>query len=271
VTVLYILLGIAAFFTLLACLNLTLILKAEDELTLTLRVLCFRIRLHPKRKSRPRLKDYRIKTFRKRRLREEKRFRKRELAKAAAARKKEEKKKAVKAAGQEPPKRSLKENVAFGIDLVKYVILRVITRFGKRLRIDVHHIDVVVASGDAAKTAVTFGYVCQGVAYLKELLDRHLQIRYPDKREGTISVRVDYLTEQPTFKVHIDFHIRVWQVVSLGMTALKGYLVMPKHEPKPKDTKPESHDTPSGQSAPIDHTQNKKENAPQQAGKEVSS
>ncbi len=271
-TALYIILGIAAFFTLIACLRLTLILDAEDELTLTLKVLFLRFRLLPKSKDPPKRKGFRIKTFRRRRLKEEKRYRKKELARAAATRKKEEKREAVKAAGQEPPKRSLKENIAFGIDLVKYVVLRVLKAFGKRLRVDIHRIDITVATGDAAKTAITFGYVCQGVAYIKELLDRCLNIRYPGKREETISVRVDYLAEKPTFKVHMAFHIRVWQVVSLGFAALKGYLAMPKHEPKakPKDkTHPASHDTLSESNAPIDHTKIKNEKAPEQAGKEV--
>ena len=271
-TALYILLGIAAFITLLALLRITLILDAEEELTLIVQVLCFRFRLLPKRKRPPRYKGFRIKAFRRRRLKEEKRHRKKELARAAVSEKKKKKAEAVKAAGKEEPKRTLKDNVAFGIDLVKYVVLRVLKAFGKRLRVDIHRIDITVATGDAAKTAITFGYVCQGVAYIKELLDRCLNIRYPGKREETISVRVDYLAEKPTFKVHMAFHIRVWQVVSLGFAALKGYLAMPKHEPKakPKDkTHPASHDTLSESNAPIDHTKIKNEKAPETAGKEV--
>lgn len=271
-TALYIILGIAAFFTLLALLRITLILDAEEELTLTVKVLCFRFRLLPKRKRPPKPRHFRVKTFRRRRLKEEKRHRKKELARAAASEKKEKKAEAVKAAGQEPPKRSLKENVAFGIDLVKYVVLRVLKTFGKRLRVDIHRIDITVATGDAAKTAITFGYVCQSVAYLKELLDRYLNIRYPQKRRETVAVRVDYLAEKSTFKVHIAFHIRVWQVISLGWVALKGYLAMPKHEPKVLKTDssdPPSPDTPSEPKAPNDNRSNKNEKAPEQAGKEV--
>ena len=271
-TALYILLGIAAFITLLALLRITLILDAEEELTLIVQVLCFRFRLLPKRKRPPRYKGFRIKAFRRRRLKEEKRHRKKELARAAVSDKKEKKAEAVKAAGKEEPKRTLKDNVAFGIDLVKYVVLRVLKAFGKRLRVDIHRIDITVATGDAAKTAITFGYVCQGVAYLKELLDRYLNIRYPQKRKETIAVRVDYLAEKSTFKVHLAFHIRVWHVISLGWVALKGYLAMPKHEPKvlQKDSpEPKSPDTPSEQKTPIDNSQNKNEKAPEQAGKEV--
>ncbi len=265
-TALYIVLGIAVFVTLIALLRVTLILDAEDTLTLTVRVLFLRFKLLPKIKRPPNLKHFRIKAFRRRRLKEEKRFRKRELARAAASKKKEKKAEAVKAAGQEPPKRSLKENMAFGIDLVKYVVLRVLKTFGKRLRIDIRSIDITVASGDAAKTAVTFGYVCQGVAYIKELLDRCLHVRYPEKREGTIRVRVDYLAEKSTFKVHMAFHIRVWQVFSLGIAALKGYLSMPKHEPKAKTkdrSEPPSSEASSESSTPIKPIETIKEKSPQ--------
>ena len=152
---------------------------------------------------------------------------------------------------------------------MKYVVLRVLKAFGKRLRVDIHRIDITVATGDAAKTAITFGYVCQGVAYIKEILDRYLNIRYPAKRQEAIAVRVDYLAEKSIFTVHMAFHIRVWQVISLGWVALKGYLAMPKHEPKVLKTDPPSPDTPSEQKAPIDNSSNKNEKAPEQAGKEV--
>ena len=245
-TALYIILGIAVFITLLALLRITLILDAEDELTLTVKVLCFRFRLLPQRKRPPKPRHFRIKAFRRRRLKEERRFRKRELARAAAFEKKEKKAEAVKEAGKETPKRSLKENVAFGIDLIKYVVLRVLKAFGKRLRIDIYALHITVAGEDAAKTATAFGYVSQGVAYIMALLNECLTIRYPHPKENTIAVRVDYLMDKPTFRVHIAFHIRVWQVISLGTTALKGYLLMPKHEPKaktPKTTDPSSRHT----------------------------
>ena len=201
-TALYILLGIAALIAFLALLRITLILDAEEELTLTVKVLCFRFRLLPKRKRPPKLRHFRIKAFRRRRLKEERRFRKKELV-HAASKKKEKKAEAVKAAEKEAPKRSLKENVAFGVDLVKYVVLRVLKAFGKRLRVDIHRIDITVATGDAAKTAITYGYVCQGVAYLKTVLDRYLTIRYSQKQRDAVVVRVDYLGERSTFKVHM--------------------------------------------------------------------
>lgn len=271
-TALYILLGMAAVITCLACLRLTLILDAEEELSLTAKVLCFRLKLLPKVNKPPNLRSFRIKAFRRRRLKEEKRHRKKELDRAAATLAKEKKKAADQAAGQEAPKRTLKDNVAFGIDLIKYVVLRVLKTFGKRLRVDVHRMEITVATGDAAKTAITFGYVSQGVAYLTALLDRYFNIRYPAKGREAIAVRVDYLAEKSTFKVHMVFHIRVWQVVSLGVAALKGYLAMPKHKPaaKPQDKpKPEPSEATPKPSTPSHPTKIQNENAPEQAGKEV--
>ncbi|MBQ4065710.1 MAG: hypothetical protein IJD10_06380 [Clostridia bacterium] len=257
-TALYILLGIAAFFTLLACLRLTLILKAEEELFLFVKVLFIKVRLHP-RKDKLRLRDYRIKAFRKRRKKEEKRYLKNKIATKKADREKEAKKKEAEAS--DAPKPSFRDNASYGIDVVKYVVLRALKTFGRHLRVDIRRLAVTVAEEDPAKTAVTFGYVCQGVAYLKEILERHLTLRYR-KREGVIAVHADYLSGQGRFEADISFHIRVWQVVAIAFSALKGYLSMPKREgPKPNEPKSENQ-------APISNTEN---NTPAKAGKEVTS
>ncbi len=236
-TALYIILGIAAFFTLLACLRLTLILDVEEEAAVTVKVLFLKFKLAP-RKDKPKPKHFRIKAFRKRRKKEEKRYLKNKLAKARADRKKEEKNKAAEASEQKAETKSLKDNASYGIDLVKYVVLRVLKTFGRHLRVDIRRIDITVAEEDPAKTAVTFGYVCQGVAYLKEILERYLTIRYRE-REGVVAVRADYLSGKGRFKANLAFHIRVWQVVAVAFVALKGYLAMPKKD-KPQSSEPKS-------------------------------
>ncbi len=268
-TALYILLGIAAFFTLLACLRVTLILEAEDEVAFYVKVLFLRFKLTPRKKDPPNPKRFRIRRFRRERLKEEKRYRKKKLAREAADRKKASAKE--KAGAEEKPKRSLKENVAFGIDVVKYIVLRVLKTFGRHLRVDIHRIAITVACDEPDKTAVTYGYVCQGVAYVKAILEQHLRIRYPEKRADCITVGVDYLSGRSKFKVHIAFHIRVWQVVAVGFAALKGYLAMPKHAPKAKEkdtsAKKDNHmKATSGDSAPSKKSNNK---APAPAGKEA--
>ena len=122
-TALYILLGLAAFIALVACLRLTLVLRLEEEFSLSARILCFRIPLLPKKEKPLRPSRFRIKAFRRWRLKEEKQFRKKALAKAAADRKKEEKKKADEALKDGIQKKSWRDNATFGVDLVRHVIL----------------------------------------------------------------------------------------------------------------------------------------------------
>jgi hypothetical protein len=261
-------LGIAAFFVFLAFLRLTLILDAEEEVALYVKILFLRFKLTPRKKKPPNPKRYRIQRFRRERLKEEKRHRKRELAKEAAARKKAAKKAAEK---KDKPKRSFKENVAYGIDIVTYIVLRVLKAFGRYLRVDIHRIAITVSCDEPDKTAVTYGYVSQSVAYLKGILEQYLTIRYPRGAKAPITVGVDYLKGKSEFKIHMAFHIRVWQVIALGVAGLKGYLAMPKHEPKAKNDgqSAEPNDTTkptSGQTLPSETSQNK---TPATAGKEA--
>ncbi len=268
-TALYIVLGIAAFFTLLAFLRLTLILDAEEEAVLDIKVLFLRFRVRPRKKKSPKLKRFRIRRFRRERRKEEKRYRKKELAKQEAARKK-----AMAEADAEnkiKPKKSLRENVAYGMDVVKYVVLRVLKRFGRHLRVDIYRIAITVACGEPDQTAITYGYVCQGVAYVKAILEQHLRVRYPEKGKERITVGVDYLSGKSEFRVHMAFHIRVWQVVAIGITALKGYLTMPRRESttNSNDTSSPKDDPTKTPSVPTPPSNQNRIKTPATAGKEA--
>ena len=266
-TALYIVLGIVAFVLLTAMLRITVVIRLEDIFSLTVRVLGIPIRILPKREAAPSLKRFRIKAFRRQRKREQKRYWKKQLSERAAQKKKER----TVTAAEQKPKRSLKENVAYGIDLARYVIARALARFGRYLRIDIYHIEVTVGGGEPDKLAVTYGAVCQSVSYLQALLDQQLNVRYPRKEKTVLAVTADFLTEKTVVKLHLALRIRVWQVIAVALTALLGYLKMPKHEPKAKPMEDSSDTgTPPGGKASGSNTQTNTSQSPVTAGQEVS-
>lgn len=221
-TVLLIILAIIGFFISLFSIRPTVRIRVQEEISIVLNVLFFKIKLLPKKEKKPNLKSFKIKNFRRMRLKEEKRL----LRKAKKSDKKEKKKanKAEKQAENEE-KPSLKENVQYVLELVKYVLLKAISKFGKHLRIQIRELDITVSGEDAAKTAITYGYVIQAVSYIKELADNSLNVSYPKNKNGNIAVRVDYLSGKTVIKLDISFGIRIWQAFSVLIAGLRGYVL----------------------------------------------
>lgn len=213
-------------------------LRLEEEMRVTLKILFLRIPLTPKKEAPVRLSDFRIARFRKKRRKEQRKYLYNKLKKEALAKKKEAEKKA--APKEEAPKRSLRENAAFVLDLLKLVILRALRKFGRYLRIDLYYLHVFVGGDEPDKTAQTYGAVTQSVSYLTELLDRHTNVHYPGKIEPRIYVGADFLAPKTIVKAHFAFRIRVWQIAAVGLGAFLAYLKMPKHK---KAAETADHDT----------------------------
>jgi len=229
-------LSLVALLTLILLLRPIVDVRIGEETRVSVRVLFVKILLTPKKEKPLKLSDFRIARFRKRRRKLQRRYLlkkyRKELEKerkaAAKAKAEEEKKQAT----EEKPKRTLKENAAYVLDLLKLVILRAIKKFGRYLRIDLYYLYVTVGGKAPDKTAVTYGKLAQSVSYLTEIFDRHMNVHYPGKVEPRVYVGVDFLAEKTRLEAHLAFRISVWQVVAVALSALFSYLKMPKHEPK---------------------------------------
>lgn len=220
-------------------------IRYEEELKVTLKILFLKIPLAPKKEKPLKLSDFRIDRFRRKRRKEQRKYLYNKLKKKALLKKKAEQ--SVAEEKDEKPKRSLRENVAFVLDLIKLVVLRAMRKFGRYFRIDLYYLHVCVGGAEPDKTALTYGAITQSVSYLTELLDRHTNTHYPGKRDPRVYVGADFLAEKTTLKAHLAFSIRVWQVLAVGLSALIGYLKMPKHEPKAAKEDQEKTVVPLGQ------------------------
>jgi hypothetical protein len=66
------------------------------------------------------------------------------------------------------------------------------------------------------------------MSYINEFLKQHLNVRYPGNTYRRLYVGVDYLNTKTDIDLHISLRIKVHHIISTGITALVGYLTMPK-------------------------------------------
>lgn len=203
----------------------TVVIKYSDELALTLKVLFLRIKILPKKKKKPKISDGKPKKVAKRLAKLEKQKEaKRQKAKEKAEKKKaaKEKKKLEKQSGTKPKKK--KKSVSEILDIVKLITSALgdlFKSFGKHIRIKFARLHITVATGDAAKTATTYGAMCAAVTSLLEVLKK-LRGFSMDKQQ--ISVNCDFLEEKSYADLHIEIGLRLWHVFAILFSAIKGFL-----------------------------------------------
>lgn len=223
---LYIFGGIAALTALILLTPVTVDIKLKDELCVALKIWFVKIKLTPKKEKPIKLSDFKIARFRKRRLSEQKKYL------LSRPKKKSGHITDSEAEEKEKPQYSFKENVRYALDLVRLAVLTAIKKFGKHLRISLYHLRVTVGGNEPDKTAIAYGCICQGVSYLTEIFDRHLNMKYPGRTENRIFVGADFVSTKTKIDLHVAFRIKVWHVASVGLTGLLGYLKVPKRKPK---------------------------------------
>lgn len=195
----------------------------SDELVVVVRFWVLKIRLYPRKRKRPASRNFKTKRFRKWIRRNISRAdKKSEKAKRKAERKKVKKDKAKKkqmGGGAEVAK---KGGAKLLIRLFARIFKGFIEKFPKYLKIKVNRLVIGVATDDAANTAIAYGYTVQAAQYLIEFVK--VRSSLCEARGAVVSVYPDFTTEKSRVELDVTFSIRVWQVISLGLTALKVYV-----------------------------------------------
>ena len=86
-------------------------------------------------------------------------------------------------------------------------------------KINIKELDIAVATGDAAKTALTHTAVCE---MLNTLIDR-IEATDWDFRYGNMECRCDYLSESFSCKANIVVKIRLWHLLRAWLYSLTKY------------------------------------------------
>jgi len=139
---------------------------------------------------------------------------------------KKKKDKSKKAVSEEKPKEKKKntfDDVMDIIESVKKIIGKVFYYFNKYLRFNVKALRIKVAAEDAAASALLCGLVSQGVAYLLEFIEEHVKkIKY---KRNSVIVITDFISEEYEIQLDISVKIRIWQILALGVSVLKEFLL----------------------------------------------
>ncbi len=195
-------------------------ITADDDIRVVVSVLGFRKRLLPGKSRQESLRDVsKCRNMTRLMRREEKRRRKAE-EKAEKKRLKQEqkqaKKEAQKASGVAAP--NLKEN----LDMILALLKKAYSLTKGKVCIRFHRMHIVVATGDAANTAILYGVMVQSVAYLLQWSEDHFnRIR---RDEGNMTVEPDYVASKSSIDIDLIISVRLFRAAGIGIGMLRSYL-----------------------------------------------
>lgn len=161
-----------------------------------------------------------------------------------AAEQKPEKQKKQKSKKSAKPEKKEKQSIEDIVALVKLLIeiaKKVLEKTWRYIRIKIERYDITVGTDDAAKTALIYGGVSQATSYLFTLLDETAHFRV--KRKAPVNVGVDFLSAETKASVQMDFCLRLWHILSIGLGAGITYLRGMKKSGKTKDNNKKENKT----------------------------
>ena len=217
-TALYIIIGIVLLFVFILSLKAKVKLEYDEILRLSVKILCFNIQIAPKKEPKP--LDFSGYSFKKhqKRLRENyekylKKKKKKEAKKEKKAEEKEKKAEQKRIAKEKNIPKQPTRSIFDWVEIAKAVIGALFSKFANHLHIKVARLNIKVATGDAATTAIVYGAVIQSVAYIIEILQKITNVDGLEKAD--ISVEPDYLSESTTLDLCFVFSLRIWHVLHI--------------------------------------------------------
>lgn len=191
---LYIILGITLLIGLILVLRVRLVINFDDDLCVYLRFLFFKYRIYPEKPKKSKSKRRKSK--------------KSKNTKAEASTKSEEPKK--------------EDTVVSKLWAIRKVLLTTIEKFLGKVHFKFVKLNAVVGCENAAATALLYGAVSQGVAYLIEVLDNISNVDISKRSE--ISVKSDFVSQKSSLDGKIVLYISVVHLLYVLAEFLKKML-----------------------------------------------
>ena len=215
-TALIIILCIVAIIALLLFTKVTLRISYKESLCVVLKILFIKIRLYPTKKKKKRYKH----SMSKRKAKRIRNSLKKKPKKERKIFKKKKKKEDTEEKKKSKEKKLSKNDILSIISIIISFVKNFIRLFSGSIRLKASRIHLIVATDNAASTAITYGAVTEGINVLFPLLDGLKTVKkLPHGKD--LSVGVDFLAEEPTIDIEIEIYIRIIRALGsvLGATA----------------------------------------------------
>lgn len=194
----YILLGIAIFIGLVLSLRVNLHIRYEDELKVYIKILFFKIEILPNTSK-------------------------------ILSNSKKNKDKPTHVIKDIKDADTSSESIVDKLNTVRNILSILFESFHKHLHVRLSKIDVRVATGDAAKTAILYGAISTAVACIIDVIDEIANLR-PIK-DSSISVKPDFLSEKTKIKLNISLYMSIAGIISVLMNSfIKYYSLKDKNQ-----------------------------------------
>lgn len=210
---LWIVLGILLFLCALILIPVSIKIGYKEEVTLSVGVPGIYFPILPKKEKKA--KPLSKKKYEKLLLKDAERAEKKRLADQKKVQKKKDTDKAKQAEKEQKANDAEMADEPSTISLVLRIVGGVLDTFFGKLRVKIARVNIVVGGPDAAKTALTYGIVSQGVAYLMELIAT--KTKMTRAKNTYVSVVPDFLAQKTTADLLIIFRLRLIDLLSTGI------------------------------------------------------
>ena len=183
------------------CTHVCITIRYDSGLFAFVKILFVKIQLYPE-KTKKTLSVRKLKKLRKKLLKKEKK---------QAVKKKEKKREKSK-----EKKKSFSDIVSLVREMSSLVI-SILERLFKYLKIRIRHLEINVATDDAAKTALAYTAVSQSLNCMLYALDKYSRGKCDFEN---VICRCDYLSEKFSADIDIEFKIRIWQILSILLSSI---------------------------------------------------
>ena len=210
---LWIVLGILLFLCALILIPVSIKIGYKEEVTLSVGVPGIYFPILPKKEKKA--KPLSKKKYEKLLLKDAERAEKKRLADQKKAQKTKDTDKAKQAEKEQKANDAEMADEPSTMSLILRIVGGVLDTFFGKLRVKIARVNIVVGGPDAAKTALTYGIVSQGVAYLMELIAT--KTKMTRAKNTYVSVVPDFLAQKTTADLLIIFRLRLIDLLSTGI------------------------------------------------------
>ena len=223
--------GILLLLALLAVLPLGVRLVYEDSICLYVYLWKIRIRLLPHKRKNESVRAHTPRARARKERREQRRAARKE--KRQARKNKRQGQTTQKKPSAPRKKRTLAETATFVREL-GVLALELLLRFVRYAKLEIARLIVIIGTGDAAETAKLYGIAQVSVSHVVAVLDEFVATK---SVEEEILVRADFLADTSTVCCDIRLQMRVWQLLTIGVKGLFGFLRVKAAPSKKKTSK----------------------------------